>query len=87
MCASKRVRNTSDHQLCVKLYTIYISLCIQTADPKYSEPLFEAHIAAQKNKILKRMQYFPKKFYALPIEEIEVVPAVIWLNVARGTDF
>ena len=87
MCASKR--NTSDHQLCVKLYTIYISLCIQTADPKYrySEPLFEAHIAAQKNKILKRMQYLPKNFYALPIEEIEVVPAVIWLNVARGTDF
>ena len=42
MCASKRDRNTSE-QLFVKLYSIYLSLCIQPADPKYSE-LFLRHI-------------------------------------------
>ena len=36
MCASKRDRMISD-QLFVILYTIYLSLCTQTADPIMSE--------------------------------------------------
>ena len=43
MCALKRIRNTSD-QLFV---TIYISLCSQTADPKYSEPCLRHRLYVQ----------------------------------------